>query len=483
MPPRLSITKLQRRTSIATDLLDLCQAITEDGHLDEGEIEALRLWLADNRGADLPAIAFLAETVERILADGRVTPDEHRDLYRAIETVLPPDLRASVRGTRVALEDADKERSRRAKAEAADSRERNRPLEHYDFMVAGVRYEGRSQAVETWAAPDVAIQFEREPKNRYSKNATLVKVQVADAVLGYVPEVLAADLAPLLDSGHQYRARIKKVLGGGRSPVPVVVADIFGPDADLADAGTEAFRGRLAEILAAAGVDLTEDADEEPLSAPAQPERQREALPPATSPEPERPVSTPAERWLIYLLFAFMAAVTLAGFGAAAWRWLYPKQAPRPVERVATAPPVARRPTPASTASPTPRVKPKPKPTPKPAPTPDPAEVGRAQARAKLLATRSALTADLHSGSSDYSRAAAAGQLGELGDAEAIPALLDAIASDSAKMVRDAAALAVMKMRGDRAREVLRAEAAKRHDPLVRRAIADGLTAMSEPAQ
>ncbi len=480
MPPRLSITKLQRRTSIATDLLDLCQTITEDGHLDEGEIEALRLWLAENRGADLPAIAFLAETVERILADGRVTPDEHRELYRAIETVLPPDLRASVRGTRVAIEEVDKERSRRAKVEAAEARNRNRPVEHYDFMVAGVRYEGRAQVVETWAAPDVAIQFEREPKNRYSKNATLVKVQVADAVLGYVPETLAADLAPLLDSGHQYRARIKKVLAGGRSPVPVIVADIFRPDADLAEEGTEAFRSRLAEILAAAGVDLSEGGEDEPppAPAPAQPERQRET----PAPPPTPPVSTPGERLAVRLLLAAIVAVPLIGVGSSALVWLASRgrgtPAPAKGQRAVVVPTVA--PSPEATPAPRSRPKPKPKPTPA-APTPDPDAVARARVRAVALAARSELVVELHSSASEYARAAAAERLGELADPEAIPALLDAVASDSSRQVRSAATRAITMMRGERARALLAAEDAKRRDPVVREAIAAGLAAVGQP--
>src|SRR4051812_47501513 len=90
---RTSITKLQGRTAAATDLIALCQSITADGHLEDQEVAALREWLDEHRGADLPAVAFLLETVERILADGKVTVEERRELYRAIETVLPVDVR------------------------------------------------------------------------------------------------------------------------------------------------------------------------------------------------------------------------------------------------------------------------------------------------------------------------------------------------------------------------------------------------------
>ncbi len=112
MTSRTSITKLQRETAAAAELISLCQTFTEDGHLADEEIAGLRQWLTDHRGSDLPAIAFLLKTVDEILADGKVTPDERRDLYLAIEKVLPPDIRESVRGTRTSAEREAKEMSR-----------------------------------------------------------------------------------------------------------------------------------------------------------------------------------------------------------------------------------------------------------------------------------------------------------------------------------------------------------------------------------
>src|SRR5689334_13482345 len=79
---RKSITKLQRQNGTAAELIALCQTVTEDGHLEDQEIDALRKWLDENRDTDLPAVAFLAETVESILADGKVTPAERQALYR-----------------------------------------------------------------------------------------------------------------------------------------------------------------------------------------------------------------------------------------------------------------------------------------------------------------------------------------------------------------------------------------------------------------
>jgi hypothetical protein len=223
-------------------LIALCQTVTEDGHLADEEIAALREWLVDHRGADLPAIAFLQETVERILADAKVTPEERRDLYRAIETVLPPDVRESVRGTRTTAERHTKEEVRRqrelAREAAREQRERSYPVDSWDFMVAGCRYEGRPGVIRAHAEPDDIAFLIRDRGNRYSRNA--VEVRLSNGMqAGFVPEEHAVDMAPLLDTGHKHRAYIKKILTGGRAPIPVIVADLFLPDAIVQDAVTE----------------------------------------------------------------------------------------------------------------------------------------------------------------------------------------------------------------------------------------------------
>ncbi len=307
MPPRVSITKLQRETAIATDLLDLCTAITEDGHLDDSEVEALRAWLGENRDQPLPAIAYLTETVERILADGRVTPDEHRDLYQAIEKVLPPDLRAEVRGTRVAIEEADRERSReakaQAKAEAAEARVRNLPIERYDFMVAGVGYDERHLIVEVFAEVGEPVELVREPGNRYSRNA--VRVELVGQQIGYVPEELATEMAPLLDNKHQHRARIKKVLEGRRYPIPVVIAEIFKPEAELPPLVVPPARDEPPEGVVA--IEQTPVFDTQFGSAWQNPQVGGQELgsawqdSQAKGQEPVKPMS-PLQRWLFYLI-------------------------------------------------------------------------------------------------------------------------------------------------------------------------------------
>jgi hypothetical protein len=72
----------------------------------------------------------------------------------------------------------------------------------------------------------------RDPSNKYSRFAVEVLL-AAGHQIGYVPETDVRELAPLLDSDRPYRAHIKKILTGGRAPIPVVVADVFRVEATV----------------------------------------------------------------------------------------------------------------------------------------------------------------------------------------------------------------------------------------------------------
>jgi HIRAN domain len=231
---RISITKLQRRTAAAVELIALCQTITEDGSLTDADIEALKEWLTDNQQAELPAKDFLLLTVTKILADGHVTAEERHELYVAIETALPPDIRADVRGKRTAARAQQRAEREAARAAAQQGRRREAPLGTWDFMVAGCRYEGRPDVIRGYAQPGDSVFLARDPANPFSRNA--VEIRLSNGLqIGYVPEEDATEIAPDLDSGHPHRAYIKKILTGGRVPIPVVVATIYAPDTGRSD--------------------------------------------------------------------------------------------------------------------------------------------------------------------------------------------------------------------------------------------------------
>lgn len=165
-------------------------------------------------------------------ADGVVTDAEREELYLAIETVLPPELRAPVRGRRREIEEAAKAEAKdadQADTAAREEKARNRVLRAWNFMVAGVRHEGRPAIIRDHAAADADVFLRRDPSNAFSSNAIAIQLQNGSQI-GFVPEQHAVEIAPLLDSGHPYVAFITKILTGGRSPIPVVQADVYRTD-------------------------------------------------------------------------------------------------------------------------------------------------------------------------------------------------------------------------------------------------------------
>lgn len=240
LPPhrtrRISLTKTQLRAELGAELLSLCESITTDGKLEPLEADALREWLDESATAELPAASYLREVVERVLEDGRITPDECRDVYRAVEAVLPPELRRQATAARKEIEAAERSDAKaereRALARQREERQRNRPLASANFMVAGVRYEGRPEIISRHARVDDSVRLARDHRNRHSSNAITVLLQ-SNEQIGFVPETWAEGLAPLLDDGAKHSAYITKMLGSGQSPLPVVQARLYRADSTL----------------------------------------------------------------------------------------------------------------------------------------------------------------------------------------------------------------------------------------------------------
>src|SRR4030095_3117294 len=103
----------------------------------------------------------------------------------------PADIRQSVRGTRLAAEHAAQERERLEQKTVKDAekedKSRNRPVDSWDFMVAGVRYEGRPMVIDKFAMPGDTTFLIRDRNNVYSRNA--IEVRLSNGMnVGYVPE-------------------------------------------------------------------------------------------------------------------------------------------------------------------------------------------------------------------------------------------------------------------------------------------------------
>jgi hypothetical protein len=247
--PRLSLTPKQLETPVGAELLNICQSVTDDGNLSDEDVKALDDWFRDNPASDLPAHTHLNTILAQVLKDGRVTPVERRALYQAIETIMPADLRPLVRLKRLDREEAERQAAKEAQTAAREAEQAemalNDPLDHVNFMVAGVRHEGRAALVARHVREGDVVHLHRDVANRHSEYA--IGVWTGDGhMVGYVPEDEAADIAPLLDRGGAYYAVFAKVLRGGAVPVPVVDASIYSAAATLPSLIRDALDSRTA---------------------------------------------------------------------------------------------------------------------------------------------------------------------------------------------------------------------------------------------
>ena len=247
----IKLNKEQRETSEGLELIYLLQSVTADGKFTADEIKELVRWLRRNKDSSLPAITFLRETVEAVIADGKVTREEQETLYKAVERVLPRDLTALAKENRSEIRERHKEIREAEKAEQRQQKEAereraraerhlNKKVGHYNFMVAGTRYEGRPKRIRAHAEEGLEVVVMREPSNPHSSNACRLFIADGMVEIGYVPErdswgeTPAASLAAELDDGCKYQANIYRMLTAGRSPIPVVVVDTYGREATLA---------------------------------------------------------------------------------------------------------------------------------------------------------------------------------------------------------------------------------------------------------
>jgi hypothetical protein len=62
----------------------------------------------------MPAARYLRSIVEKVLADGTITPEEYKDIYRAVESILPIEERLQATAARQEAEAADEAAARAA---------------------------------------------------------------------------------------------------------------------------------------------------------------------------------------------------------------------------------------------------------------------------------------------------------------------------------------------------------------------------------
>jgi single-stranded-DNA-specific exonuclease len=81
----------------------------------------------------------------------------------------------------------------------------------FHTKLAGVSFEGRQDVIAGLRAGAV-LDLRREPENPYDSNA--IAVHYGNLQLGFFNKRLAAHIAPLVDAGARYRARVASLTGG-----------------------------------------------------------------------------------------------------------------------------------------------------------------------------------------------------------------------------------------------------------------------------
>jgi len=271
MPPndkplkgRITMTKQQRQTAAGIELMYLCEEHTADGKITHEEVRALDRWLDKNRNEDLPAIQFLIQTVDQIMADGVVTEAECKDLYKAMERVLPQDLRYGAISRRRQQEEAQVREAEEREA-AAQRRKPNTDAKRaqmiaageiaavdLNFHVAGVTHENRDRIIRTYAKEGDAVFLVRDHGNRYSLNAISIHLGNGKQI-GYVPERRAGEMAGLIDSGYLHLAYIVRFydLGSTGCRCAMIEGGLYVPHSNFPDAVPNA---KVAHFLKPASV-------------------------------------------------------------------------------------------------------------------------------------------------------------------------------------------------------------------------------------
>jgi hypothetical protein len=229
MAKHLTFRKKHTTSGIVAELLTLLETVTGDGVVTEDEANALKDWLDLNKAEQgIPGIEFLRTTVNQVLADGKVTPEEKRALYKAVERVLPTEARRQARERRTAIEAVEKANRRDARTAQSEQRrlEQESRVESPNFMVAGVTYEGRAPIVRRYVRENAPAFLARDPDNPYDRNA--IEIRLANGYhIGFMPRDCAESVAPLLDAGCRHKAYFTKILHGRRAPIPVVQAYVY----------------------------------------------------------------------------------------------------------------------------------------------------------------------------------------------------------------------------------------------------------------
>jgi len=230
------LSKKQVESGLLADLIAIVNDISDDGKLEDTELERLNDWLATNEIEEFPSVVKLQEEVSALVGSAIIDGEGLRNIHKLIERIVPKEcseLIASKRKHRIQEDKTKREQSReREKEERRKERDQNSSINSYNFMVAGYHIPENQETIAEEVSDAAIFSLAREADNPHDRNAILVRANRFK--IGYVPRSLAEEMAEELDSGCSYRIRLSKVIGY-KNIVPVIDVSIHSPEATLSD--------------------------------------------------------------------------------------------------------------------------------------------------------------------------------------------------------------------------------------------------------
>ncbi|MEN0109573.1 MAG: HIRAN domain-containing protein [Planctomycetota bacterium] len=222
---RVYLTTRELELTEGRQLLAVCQSITEDGRLDLDEIKLLWRWLRKNSTAEVAAVPYLLEILDRITTDRIIDSDELHELHLAVERVIPKTHRQPAIDARTRREFAKKEKNkelkRREKAIATERKQLERQyvnrIKHSFAKVAGVSFpkddgSDRQRIIKRCRAGERLV-LGRERDNPYSEYAVKI-VRENGQQIGYAPDYLAERICASDHAFIKAVAYVSSVTGG-----------------------------------------------------------------------------------------------------------------------------------------------------------------------------------------------------------------------------------------------------------------------------
>ena len=207
----------QQTTEACLELLAVYDSVAENGRLLPSEAAGLGDWLATYSDSGFLPHDQLANLVRRALGVGVITDSDRVAIRNAIDRLLPPDVREVVRTGRT---------------KGSTRGRHDEPIDSYRFVVAATREDVRATHIARYAFDGDEVILVRESDNLHSRSAVLVRL-VTGFDVGYVPELDARSMAPHLDDNLPYSASIKRIVRGGRAPIPIITADFYRADSRI----------------------------------------------------------------------------------------------------------------------------------------------------------------------------------------------------------------------------------------------------------